>query len=72
MNYPCCSVHYTVAFTFTLELVNGMRRAKDRGMSSVGTSEDGEESSSMQDEEDEVHLITEMLSSVKPPQVCEF
>lgn len=38
-------------------------------MSSVGTSEDGEESSSLQDEEDDVELITEMLSSVQPPQV---
>ncbi|PSN41619.1 hypothetical protein C0J52_17774, partial [Blattella germanica] len=54
------------------ELVNGMRRGKDRGMSSVGTSEDGEESSSMQDEEDEVHLITEMLSTIKSPQVAEL
>ena len=54
---------------FILELVNGMRRGRERGMSSVGTSEDGEESSSMQDEEDEVHLITDMLSSVKSPQV---
>lgn len=51
------------------ELVNGMRRSKDRGMSSVGTSEDGEESSSVQDEEEDVHLIMEMLSTVKSPQV---
>jgi len=51
------------------ELVNGMRRSKDRGMSSVGTSEDGEESSSVQDEEEDVHVIMEMLSTVKSPQV---
>lgn len=52
------------------ELANGVRRGKDRGMSSVGTSEDGEESSSVQeDEEEDVHLIMEMLSTVKPPQV---
>jgi len=51
------------------ELVNGMRRSKDRGMSSVGTSEDGEESNSVQDEEEDVHLIMEMLSTVKSPQV---
>jgi hypothetical protein len=46
-----------------------MRRVKERGVSSVGTSEDGEESSSIQDEEDDVHLIVEMLSTVKSPQV---
>jgi hypothetical protein len=46
-----------------------MRRGKERGMSSVGTSEDGEESSSIQDEEEDVHLIVEMLSTVKSPQV---
>jgi len=46
-----------------------MRRGKDRGMSSVGTSKDGEESSSIQDEEEDVHLIMEMLSTVKSPQV---
>jgi hypothetical protein len=51
------------------ELVNGMRRSKDRGMSSVGTSEDGEESSSVQDDEEDVHLVMEILSSIKPPQV---
>jgi len=54
------------------ELVNGMRRSKDRGMSSVGTSEDGEENSSVQDEEEDVHLIMEMLSTVKSPQVAEL
>lgn len=56
-----------------LELANGLRSrvisGKERGMSSVGTSEDGEESSSLQDEEDEVEMITEMLSTVAPPQV---
>jgi hypothetical protein len=46
-----------------------MRRGKERGISSVGTSEDGEESSSIQDEEEDVHLIVEMLSTVKSPQV---
>jgi hypothetical protein len=46
-----------------------MRRGKERGISSVGTSEDGEESSSIQDEEEDVHLIMEMLSTVKSPQV---
>ncbi|XP_023720890.1 fibronectin type-III domain-containing protein 3A isoform X3 [Cryptotermes secundus] len=54
------------------ELVNGMRRGKERGISSVGTSEDGEESSSIQDEEEDVHLIVEMLSTVKSPQVTEL
>lgn len=38
-------------------------------MNSVGTSEDGEESSSVQDEEDSVQIITEMLSSVQAPTV---
>lgn len=53
------------------ELVNGLRRgaAKDRGMNSVGTSEDGEESSSVQDDEDDVNVITDILSSVQSPQV---
>lgn len=53
------------------ELVNGLRRgaAKERGMNSVGTSEDGEESSSVQDDEDEVNVITDILSSVQSPQV---
>lgn len=59
-----CRLKYLVS-----ELVNGMRRSKDRGMSSVGTSEDGEENSSVQDEEEDVHLIMEMLSTVKSPQV---
>ncbi|KAE8744685.1 hypothetical protein FOCC_FOCC008688, partial [Frankliniella occidentalis] len=58
------------------DLANGLRTrvitGKERGMSSVGTSEDGEESSSLQDEEDDVELITEMLSSVQPPQVAEL
>lgn len=38
-------------------------------MNSVGTSEDGEESSSVQDEEDSVHIITDILSSVQAPRV---
>jgi hypothetical protein len=63
LNIKCRSKH------LVSELVNGMRRSKDRGMSSVGTSEDGEESSSVQDEEEDVHLIMEMLSTVKSPQV---
>ena len=60
-------------FILSTDLANGLRArvitGKERGMSSVGTSEDGEESSSLQDEEDDVELITEMLSSVQPPQV---
>lgn len=51
------------------DLVNGLRRGKEKGMSSVGTSEDGEESSSVQDEEDSVQIITDMLSSVQAPKV---
>lgn len=51
------------------DLVNGLRRGKEKGMNSVGTSEDGEESSSVQDEEDSVQIITDMLSSVQAPKV---
>ncbi|XP_067007900.1 fibronectin type-III domain-containing protein 3A isoform X2 [Anabrus simplex] len=55
------------------ELVNGIRRSKEQGMSSVGTSEDGEESSSIQDEEEETNMmIVEMLSTAKSPQVTEL
>ncbi|KAF2882221.1 hypothetical protein ILUMI_23944 [Ignelater luminosus] len=56
------------------DLVNGIQRGsvKEKGMNSVGTSEDGEESSSVQDEEDYVHIITDMLSSVQPPKVSEL
>lgn len=52
---------------FFLELVNGLRVRK--GMSSVGTSEDGEESSSVQDDEDDATLIADLLSNIKAPQV---
>jgi fibronectin type III domain-containing protein 3 len=38
----------------------------------VGTSEDGEESSSVPDEEDDVQAIIELLSSVQSPQVSEI
>jgi len=51
-----------------------MGSGKQGGMSSVGTSEDGEESSSVQDDDD-VDMLTEMLSTVQPPQVqysCRF
>lgn len=37
-------------------------------MSSVGTSEDGEESS-VPDEEDSVQVVTDLLSSVQAPKV---
>lgn len=54
------------------DLVNGLKRTvtKDKGMNSVGTSEDGEEGSSVQDDEDSIHIITDMLSSVQAPKVC--
>lgn len=52
------------------ELVNGLRGRK--GMSSVGTSEDGEESSSVQDEDDDATLIADLLSNIKAPQVAEL
>lgn len=51
--------------------INGIRRAARNGASSVGTSEDGEESSSVPDEEDDVQSIIDQLSSVQSPQVTE-
>lgn len=42
------------------------------GTSSVATSEDGEESSSMADEEDDTQTIIDHLSSVQSPQVNEI
>ncbi|XP_062549299.1 fibronectin type-III domain-containing protein 3a-like isoform X1 [Armigeres subalbatus] len=42
------------------------------GTSSVATSEDGEESSSMPDEEDDTQTIVDHLSSVQSPQVNEI
>lgn len=46
-----------------------MRGVKKGGMGSVGTSEDGEESSSVQDEDEEAILIENFLSNIKAPQV---
>lgn len=56
------------------DVINGLPRnnIKEKGMNSVGTSEDGEESSSVQDEDDYVHIITDMLSSVQSPKVSEL
>lgn len=53
------------------DLSNGVRGVKKGGMSSVGTSEDGEESSSVQDEEedDTTDLVADLLSSIKAPTV---
>lgn len=55
------------------ELVNGLKRStvKEKGMNSVGTSEDGEESS-VPDEEDSFQIITDILSSVQAPQVSDL
>ncbi|XP_076253735.1 fibronectin type-III domain-containing protein 3A-like isoform X2 [Rhynchophorus ferrugineus] len=57
------------------DIVNGLKRnptaTKDKGMNSVGTSEDGEESS-VPDEEDSVQVVTDLLSSVQAPQVLEI
>ncbi|KAL1513199.1 hypothetical protein ABEB36_002638 [Hypothenemus hampei] len=58
------------------DLVNGLKRGpsgpnKDKGMNSVGTSEDGEESS-VPDEEDSVQVVTDLLSSVQAPKVLEL
>lgn len=55
--------------------VNNIRRntSSRNGASSVGTSEDGEESSSVQDEEDDVQqTIIEHLSTLQAPQISEI
>lgn len=52
--------------------INGIRRTTRNGASSVGTSEDGEESSSVPDEEDDVQSIIEQLSTVQSPEVSEI
>lgn len=50
--------------------VNGLRRNNRNGASSVGTSEDGEESSSgVPDEEDDIQLLIEQLSDIQSPEV---
>lgn len=53
--------------------MNGLKRSptstvKEKGMNSVGTSEDGEESS-VADEDDTFQIITDILSSVQAPKV---
>ncbi|XP_022188761.2 fibronectin type-III domain-containing protein 3A isoform X2 [Nilaparvata lugens] len=57
------------------EFANGVRSRKSIGGGSVGTSEDGdgEESSSVQDEDDDTSLalLTEILNSIKPPEIVE-
>lgn len=52
--------------------LNGVKRTARNGASSVGTSEDGEESSSVPDEDDDVSSIVEQLSNVQLPQVSEI
>lgn len=52
--------------------LNGIKRTTRNGASSVGTSEDGEESSSVPDDEDDVQSIIEQLSTVQLPQVSEI
>lgn len=52
--------------------LNGVKRTARNGASSVGTSEDGEESSSVPDEDDDVASIVEQLSNVQLPQVSEI
>ncbi|XP_075212988.1 miles to go isoform X2 [Lycorma delicatula] len=57
------------------DFVNGVRPRKGMGGGSVGTSEDGdgEESSSVQDEDDDstLSLLNDFLANIKPPQVAE-
>lgn len=52
--------------------LNGIKRTARNGASSVGTSEDGEESSSVPDEDEDVASIIEQLSTVQLPQVSEI
>lgn len=52
--------------------LNGIKRTARNGASSVGTSEDGEESSSVPDEDDDVASIVEQLSNVQLPLVSEI
>lgn len=49
-----------------------MKRSTRNGASSVGTSEDGEESSSVPDDEDDTQSIIDQLSTVQSPQVSEI
>ncbi|XP_055375585.1 fibronectin type-III domain-containing protein 3A isoform X2 [Condylostylus longicornis] len=51
--------------------LNG-RRISRNGASSVGTSEDGEESSSVPDDEDDCQTIIEQLSAVQKPEVTDI
>nr|CAH7718590.1 unnamed protein product [Callosobruchus chinensis] len=56
------------------DFVNGLKRSgegKEKGMNSVGTSEDGEESS-VPDEEDPYPAVIDVLSSVQAPKVSEL
>lgn len=52
--------------------INGLRRTSRNGASSVGTSEDGEESSSVPDDEDDCQTIIDQLSAVQKPEVTEI
>lgn len=52
--------------------LNGIKRSTRNGASSVGTSEDGEESSSVPDDEDDSQSIIDQLSTVQSPQVSEI
>ncbi|XP_073994943.1 miles to go isoform X2 [Rhodnius prolixus] len=49
--------------------LNGNSR---KGVGSVGTSEDGEESSSLHDEEEDIIGLTDLLGNIKPPEVSEI
>lgn len=48
------------------------RHQRSNGTSSVGTSEDGEESSSVPDDEDDAQAIIEQLSNIEAPTVAEL
>lgn len=51
---------------------NLRRHQRSNGTSSVGTSEDGEESSSVPDEEDDAQAIIDQLSNIQSPTVAEL
>lgn len=54
--------------------MNGVnkRSVPQNGASSVGTSEDGEESSSVPDEEDDLQVLIDQLSEIQPLEISEM
>lgn len=53
--------------------MNGVKRTPPpNGVSSVGTSEDGEESSSVPDEEDDLQVLSDQLSEIQSPDISDI